>query len=128
MLLFDLMSTRLTADIEEMSFIMWSKHLNERPAFRRSMFLVGPSRRTAASSLQPAQIHLIEMQKRLMAWSFLSMLLFCVLDIVPQMTPVEHWGSILLQVGEIAIVVVLFLQLSLIVLISCCNLTAPTRH
>ena len=122
------MSTRLTADIEEMSFIMWSKHLNERPAFRRSMFLVGPSRRTAVSSLQPAQIHLIEMQKRLMAWSFLSVLLFCVLDIVPQMTPVEHWGSILLQVGEIAIVVVLFLQLSLIVLISCCNLTAPTRH
>jgi len=74
------------------------------------------------------QVHLIDLRKRLMLWSFLSVLLLCVCETVHQKPLAAGWWNVLLQAGEIALAVVLLLQLSLIVLISCCNLTTPTRH
>ncbi len=79
------------------------------------------------SDLTVTQLHLIDMRKRLMAWSCLSVLLLCLFTTLDQVIPFAGWPKTLMAL-EMSSVVVLFLQISLIVLISCCNLTKSRRY
>jgi hypothetical protein len=111
-----------------MGFPMFQKHSDEHAGFRWATFPVAESSRKVSPALTSTQVRLIRLRKRLMAFSVISVLLLCGFVTLHQATPSSDWPSTLFGLFEVASIFVLFFELMMIVLISCCNLTKSTRH
>jgi hypothetical protein len=111
-----------------MGISMFHKHSDEHAGFRWATFSVAESSRKVSPILTLTQVRLIQLRKRLMAFSVVSVLLLCGFVTFHQANPASAWLGPLFEVLEIASAFTLFFELMLIALISCCNLTRPTRH
>jgi hypothetical protein len=73
------------------------------------------------------QIYLRNSRKRLALWSLLSVVILCVCELMTHKVAHVGWEGRILPVFVVLSIFALCIQLSLVVLISCCNLSKPTR-
>lgn len=73
------------------------------------------------------QVYLRKTRKRLLLWSLLSATILGVCELLTHKVAHAGWSGRILPVFVVLSIFVLCIQLSLIVLISCCNLSKPTR-
>lgn len=79
------------------------------------------------TSLTEEQISIRRMRKRLTVWFFLTAVFLCVCQVLPHKIVFVRWLLDTFSILAILSIVVLFLEFSLIVLLSCCNLTRRYR-
>ena len=73
------------------------------------------------------QIYLRSVRTRLVLWSLLSVVFLSVCELLTYKVPHAGWVGRVLPGFVVLSIFVLCIQLSLVVLISCCNLSKPTR-
>jgi hypothetical protein len=77
--------------------------------------------------LSNEQLHLRHLRKQIVWWSLLNVLLLCGCELLSRRAGLPIWLRWFYSIFIDLAMIVLFLQFSLIVLISCCNLTKRTR-